>query len=311
MLLSEKIRLAVFLTLVGSVYALALTVLIRRLGRGMWSSSRREAWLNRVVLTLGAAGLLCMVYGYWIEPKRLSVTHVRVTSPKMAKGARPIRIAYFGDLHSASKPVLEEHLPVVIAAEKPDLILFAGDALSEPEGLPVFRRCMTRLAAIAPTYAVRGNWDTSKWESLDLFGNIGVRELNGDALPLRIAGTELWLAGVPMSGSWRTIQTLDRVPPGALTLHLYHTPDEIQEVSKRKVDLFCVAHTHGGQVALPFYGALITLSKFGKKYEAGLYRVDQTWMYVNRGIGESGDVAPRIRFCARPEVTIIELAPAP
>jgi len=304
--LSDKIRLTLFLTVVGTVYALSAIVLIRRLWRG-----GREARWARLVLGLAAVGLLCMAYGYWIEPKWLSVTHVRITSAKMKKNARPIRIAYFGDLHSARQPVLEDRLVEAVAAEKPDLIFFAGDALSETEGLPVFRRCMTRLAAIAPTYGVRGNWDAEIWEKLDLFGKTGVRELDGDALPLRVGETEFWLAGVPISGFWRTIQTLEKVPPGALTIYLYHSPDEIEEAARRKVDLYCAAHTHGGQVALPFYGAIITLSKFGKRYESGLYRVDQTWMYVNRGIGESGDVAPKVRFCARPELTIIELAPQP
>jgi predicted MPP superfamily phosphohydrolase len=61
-------------------------------------------------------------------------------------------------------------------------------------------------------------------------------------------------------------------------------------------------------VALPFYGALFTLSKSGKKYEAGLYRVKDTWLYVNRGIGMEGGTL-RVRFCARPEVTVLKLTP--
>lgn len=309
MLLSEKIRLIAFLTLVGTVYVLSVAVLIRRFRRGR--PTGREAWWARLVLTLGAAGLLCMAYGYWIEPKWLSVTHVRVTSSKMPKGARPIRIAYFGDLHSTRKPVLEERLPEVIAGEKPDLIVFAGDALSEAEGLPVFRRCMTRLAAIAPTITVKGNWDVNQWADLDLFGKTGVRDLAGEAIPLRVGATEPWIAGGSVGGDWTTPAVLNTIPPGALTIFIYHNSDEIEEVARRKVDVYLAAHTHGGQVALPFYGALITLSKFGKKYESGLYRVGQTWMYVNRGIGESGDVAPRIRFWARPELTIIELGPEP
>jgi hypothetical protein len=76
-----------------------------------------------------------------------------------------------------------------------------------------------------------------------------------------------------------------------------------------KVDLYCAGHTHGGQVALPLYGALITFSKYGKKYEAGLYREGETWLYVNRGIGMEGGSTPRVRFWAPPEVTVIEVSP--
>jgi hypothetical protein len=307
MLPSEYLRLTLFLTLVGTVYVLAAVSLVRRARRGRWPGRPRDACLARASLVLAAAGLACMAYGYWVEPSWLEVTRVRLTSPKLPKGARPIRIAYFGDLHSGRRPRLEERLPEVIAAEKPDLIFFAGDALSEPQGLAVFRACMSRLARVAPTFAVRGNWDTR--QEMDLFGGTGVRELDGRPVSLQLGSSEVWVAGLPVGGEWRIGQTLDAIPPNAFTIFVFHTPDEIEEAARRKVDLYCAAHTHGGQVALPFYGALITLSKFGKRFEAGLYRVDRTWMYVNRGIGESGDVAPRFRFCARPEVTIIEVAP--
>ena len=52
-----------------------------------------------------------------------------------------------------------------------------------------------------------------------------------------------------------------------------------------------------------------TLSKYGKRFEAGVYRVDGTALYVNRGIGTEGGSAPRVRFGARPEVTLIEIVP--
>ena len=75
------------------------------------------------------------------------------------------------------------------------------------------------------------------------------------------------------------------------------------------VDLYLCGHTHGGQIAMPFYGALITMSKFGKKYEAGMYTVGDTILYVNRGIGMDGGPAPRVRFLARPEITVFEIHP--
>jgi len=53
--------------------------------------------------------------------------------------------------------------------------------------------------------------------------------------------------------------------------------------------------------------ALATLSAFGKEFESGLHRVGDTWEYTNRGIGMEGGAAPRMRFAARPEVTLIEV----
>ena len=61
---------------------------------------------------------------------------------------------------------------------------------------------------------------------------------------------------------------------------------------------------------MPFYGALVTLSRFGKRFESGLYRVGATWLYVNRGIGMEGGRGARVRFWSRPEVTVIDIYPA-
>jgi predicted MPP superfamily phosphohydrolase len=81
-----------------------------------------------------------------------------------------------------------------------------------------------------------------------------------------------------------------------------------------RVDLFLAGHVHGGQVALPFYGALLTLSRFGKRFERGLYPDADGFgfpLYVSRGIGMEGGAMPRVRFCSRPELALIELVPAP
>jgi len=99
------------------------------------------------------------------------------------------------------------------------------------------------------------------------------------------------------------------IPPGEFSLLLYHYPDILGEAATRHIDLYCAGHTHGGQVALPLYGALVTLSQFGKRYEAGLYRQTETWMYVNRGIGMEGGYAPRVRFWSAPELTVIDISP--
>ena len=93
-------------------------------------------------------------------------------------------------------------------------------------------------------------------------------------------------------------------------MFLYHYPDEIDAVLTHGIDFYCAGHTHGGQVSLPWYGALITLSRFDKQYESGRYRKGDTTLYVNRGIGMEGGDAPRVRFCARPEVTVLEVISA-
>jgi len=313
MLLSETVRVVIFISFVAGIYLMAAAVGFRRLGRrlskGALPESRRDLWISRAILGLAAGGLLCMAYGYFVEPYWLAVTRLRIPSAKLSTAGEPIRVVHISDIHSDPSARLEERLPDVIAREKPDLIIFTGDAINSPEALPVFKRCLARLARIAPTFVVKGNWDAAFWTRLDLFGGTGVRELDNEAVKVEVRGNELWVAGVAFPAEGRTENTLGKVPHGAFTLFLYHSPDEIEVAARKKVDLYSAGHTHGGQVALPLYGALVTLSRFGKKYERGLYRVSDTWLYVSRGIGMEGESAPRVRFWSRPEVTVFTIVP--
>src|SRR5262249_10110983 len=151
--------------------------------------------------------------------------------------------------------------PDVIAGEHPDLIVFTGDAINSPGGLPVFKGCLTRIAKVAPTFAVRGNCDTWFWSGLDLFGDTAAQELGGEALGVEVRGTPLWVAGVPVGREGRIGEILRGMPRSEFRLFLYHYPDEVEHVAALGAYLYCAGHTHGGQLALPLYGALVTLSR--------------------------------------------------
>ena len=314
MTLVERIGMLAFVAVAATVFVAAVGVLARmaleRFGRRTRPESRAVRWWRRVVLALAAFGVVCIAYGAAIEPYWPEVTHVRLTTAKLQAGQRAIRIVQISDLHSDPKARLEDVVPTLVAAERPDAIVFTGDAVNSTGGLDNFRRCMRALSAIAPTFAVRGNWDVWFWNRIDLYDGTNVRELRGDGVEVSIGDARVWICGLPVGDELATHVAVAKAPPGDYVVFLYHYPDAIYDVAREgKADLYCAGHTHGGQVALPFYGALVTLSKFGKRFEAGLYRVDATWLYVNRGIGMEGGDMPRVRFCARPEVTVFEIAP--
>lgn len=307
----ELIRVALFVAVVVIVYALAIRIcamdVLRRYRGGDKPRSVTALWLRRGVLLLAALGMICMAYGRFVEPRWPEVTRVEIKSPKIPAGIPPIRIVLISDIHSQDTPLLETRLPGIISAQKPDLILYTGDSANTEKGIAVFRGLMQRLTAIAPVYAVEGNWDIQRWQRTQLFGGTDIHELAGMAIKADVRGAELWLAGVPYQSADDVPTMLDSIPTKAFTILLYHSSDFVGSLEPGKVDLYCAGHTHGGQVALPFYGALITFSKFGKKYESGLYHVGETWLYVNRGIGMEGGPTPNVRFWARPEITVIEI----
>ena len=79
------------------------------------------------------------------------------------------------------------------------------------------------------------------------------------------------------------------------------------DLSKKNVDIIMCGHTHGGQIRLPLWGAIVTLSTYNKRYEAGLYQLNPTALYVSRGIGLEGLGLPRARFLCPPEIVVIDL----
>lgn len=271
--------------------------------------SAAQIWFRRIIFSLALVGFGCFAYSYFVEPYWLSVRNIEIKTAKLPKDAKPIRVVHISDIHSDAKARLEEKLPPAIAEQKPDLIVFSGDSLNSPEGLPIFRKCLTEIAKIAPTYVVRGNWDVWYWNKLDLFGETGAKPLDSQAERVEIHGATVWLSGIFVGNEGKITDTLAAIPKNEFSIFLFHYPDLIEEASRQEVDLYCAGHTHGGQVAMPFYGALVTFSKFGKRYEGGTYQVGKTWLNVNRGIGMEGGSTPRVRFWARPEITVIDIIP--
>src|SRR5262245_15407480 len=210
------------------------------------------------MFVLAGVGLLCIGYGRFVEPNMLAVTHVEIRSAKLPTGSRPIRIAHFSDLHSESRPRLEPKLVAEVAAQHPDVIVFTGDSINSVQGLPILRECLMALAKIAPTFAVRGNWDANDWREVDLFGQTGAKELTGEAVRLEIGGTPIWIAGLAHDNRRAFDAVLRSVSPKEFSVFLHHSPDLMPGVVQQGVDLYCAGHTHGGQVALPFYGAMVT-----------------------------------------------------
>jgi predicted MPP superfamily phosphohydrolase len=308
--IQECLGLGVFVFVVGTTFALFTVVSLRLvISRARKKSLPEPSKYEKCVLAVGFFGCLCVLYGLFIEPYWLEITHVRLATAKLRQGSC-IRIAHISDIHSDPVKRLEDTLPEAIAKEKPDIIVFTGDAINSPDGLSNFRECLTKIAKIAPTYVVKGNWDSWYFRSLERFKGTGAVELEGTPMLAEVRNQHIWLTGLPIGSRASLESTVAGTPDGEYRVFCFHYPDFVAAASKCKIDLVLSGHTHGGQIALPFYGAIITLAQTGKQYESGLHQFNGTYIYTNRGIGMEGGKAPRVRFCARPELTIIDIVGA-
>ncbi len=305
-------RVILFLFCVAYVFVTALNFLIvgiyRRLHGDRPPHSRTYKVVSRIGLVIAFFGFLCVLYGRYVEPYWPEVTYVQLKSAKIAKTSGKVRIVHISDLHTAAQPGLEPELPALIAQQKPDLIVYTGDSLSHHFGLPIFQKLMKELTRIAPVYATAGNWDVATQVMGRLYEGTEVKYLQGTNVKQDVRGTPIWIAGISQWHDDQVWPSTRGIPSSDFSIFLFHFADGIVDMAPQKFDLYCAGHTHGGQVALPFYGALTTNSNYDKQFEAGLYRVKNTWLYVNRGIGMTSG-APRVRFLARPEITVIDVVP--
>lgn len=216
---------------------------------------------------------------------------------------------HISDLHCDTKTRLEDDLPARINALKPDIIVFTGDCLNSAAAQSLFTETLKQMEAPLGKFAVTGNWDFSYWSQLKLFEGTGFVELRSHTKRVEKDGESIVIAGLAFENGRRSQTVIDQLDPQAFTLLLYHNTSLLDYLDGKPVDLYLCGHTHGGQIALPFYGALITLSRHGKQYEAGLYRQGPIQLYVNRGLGLEGGWAPRVRFLARPEITVFDIEP--
>ncbi|WP_158501959.1 metallophosphoesterase [Vitiosangium sp. GDMCC 1.1324] len=300
----QELRLAVLAFLMALVTGAGLYLGVKLLlavlrGRSL-PRVERAAALVFLGLLLTEAG--CFLYALLIEADWLQVTRVEVRTARLPAGTR-LRIVHLTDLHAEGWSRALSRLPDEVNALQPDLLITTGDAVNAESGLPVFREVLSRIHTRYGRYAVRGNHDVWYWSELDLFSGGVSQELRQTAL--RTAEGRLVLCGAPY-GQEGHIDTCLRENPDGLRIVVYHTPDLVEELAPLEPDLYLAGHTHGGQVRLPLYGAVVSMSRFDKKYEMGRHQVGATTLFVSRGIGFEPH-APRVRFLCRPEIAVIDL----
>jgi predicted MPP superfamily phosphohydrolase len=310
---SEKTAAFIFILAVTTVYALEIFVISRYVLCKI--RCRRTNILHRkaviVLHVLASIGILCLVYGYFVEPYWIEVNTVEIATEKLSN--ERFRVVHISDLHCDTQPRAEPKLVKLVNSLEPDVIVFTGDSLmlNAPSALPLFKDTMESVKAKLAKVAVCGNVDVWYFPELDLFGKTGFEVLEANSVKVAKNDEAIEVSGLRCKYPSDFREVLEDVPDGRFSVFLYHYSDLVEDLEDLNVDLYLCGHTHGGQVAIPFYGALVTLSKFGKKYESGMYTVGDILLYVNRGIGMEGGLTPKVRFFARPEITVFDIVPKP
>lgn len=294
---ADLIRAFIFGIIVLAIYAETFLIILNKISRK--ADKKRWGWFERVVISLAIIGVFCFIWGYFIEPNRIGITHLVLKSDKIKPG-QAIRLVHLSDLHIEKEGYRELIIPELVARENPDLIALTGDYLNDDNNQEILKSFLEKLKAYSKfgVYAVKGNFDG--WFPRDsVFRDAGIKLLSGESETLDIRGAQVIIAD--------TSYNIDKQK--GYKIYLCHYPDFIPEISRIGMDLYLCGHTHGGQIRIPFYGALMTFSRLGKQYEMGHYREGAMDAYVTRGIGLEPGILASARFLCPPEITVIDIEP--
>lgn len=251
--------------------------------------------------------ILLLCYSTFIEPNKIKITKYHIENTKL-KG---LKIGFISDFHLKSNH--QKRLKKIIKLLKeqnPDIILSTGDFMynHKTKGSMKIETIAEELSKIIPQYGfytVLGNHDwladgihitkMLQEKNINVLDNSNIRISLNTGESLYIAGVEDYQTKSPNINN--ALQNTNKS-----TILLTHNPDIFPQLTK-KITLTLAGHTHGGQVRLPFIGAVIVPSKFRSKYAKGVIKENGNIMIVTQGLGNS--ILP-FRFNCSPEIVLIE-----
>lgn len=274
---------------------------------------------------LSLAFLCAGVDAFLIEPYWLKVRHVTISSHKITK---PRTILHLSDIQMDNFGVREKKLARIVKNLSYDAVVITGDFINYDFTFEDCRRLLSELDFKKNVFVVSGDTDVmhsaniqspermkTYFEKLFKKNARNVTLMDNQALKLfYVKGVPFIIGGVPrfheenVQGLWKEVSR-EKMKENFVLL-LSHSPDVILYEDARKADLVLAGHTHGGQVRIPFIGALVTNTKLGRHFASGLFRFGKTRLFISRGVGLEGLATPKIRFFCRPEIVLITIKPA-
>jgi len=309
MVLLDTIKISLATAVVLLIYAEELYFFFLFISNKLKRAQTPQIFLSKramMIHILAVAGIIFLAYAYFIEPYNIEVNTVHLSSGKLKKTS--LRIVQISDLHCDKRTRVENKVVDIVNSLKPDVIFFTGDSINTASGLAVFRNTLKKLKANIGKFAVKGNIDVWYWNHQDLFKDTGFKLLDNTSERILKDGETFFVSGLTYENFALFPKILKEIPNNYYSIFLCHTPDLIESLKGFNVDLYLAGHTHGGQIRIPYYGAIVTFSKYGKKYEAGEFKIGNTILYVNRGIGTEGRSLMKMRFFCKPEITLFNIA---
>jgi predicted MPP superfamily phosphohydrolase len=298
---------------------------------------RTRAVFRAATTTTLVGGAATFAYASLIERNMFTLRRFDVST--LAPDAEPLRVLHVSDLHMTPHQKHKQSWVRELIGTDPDLVVVTGDNLAHPDAVSAVAHALQPLldrpgAFVFGSNDYRGpvfknpfsyfNRDREYVQGVELpyedvrqlFVDSGWADLNNARTTLKAGGRTIELVGVDdphVSRDDYPAVAGPASPSADLRLGLTHSPEPyvLDAMAEDGFDLLLAGHTHGGQVRVPFYGALLTNCGLDRRLARGLHRWPsphgRTWLHVTAGIG-THPTAP-IRFACPPEASLLTLIP--
>lgn len=302
----------------------------------------------RGVASLLGLGAGVLAWSTLVEPRSFVLREVEV--PVLPRGADPVRVLHLSDLHLVPNQRAKRDWVRSLSALAPDLVVTTGDNMAHQEAAPAVLDTYRDLLSVPGAFVLgsndyfpptpknplryfndsheRGERLTSRrlptHDLVDGFTSAGWLDLTNTRGTLTVRGLRLEFIGVddPHLGYDRYDLAAGPASAGTdLLLGVTHAPYRriLDAMAGDGARLILAGHTHGGQVCLPGYGALVTNCDLDTRRAKGLSRwwpgagsapssaapPGASWLEVSAGLGAS-PYSP-FRLACRPEATLLTL----
>ena len=300
--------------------------------------------VGRLAATGAVAGTALTTYAAW---EARAYTLRRVELPLLPPGADPLRVLHLSDVHLTPGQTRKQEWLRALGDLRPDLVVNTGDNLAHRDAVPTVLAAYGALLDVPGVFVFGSNDYFSPvlknplryvlpddgrrathsaplpWPDLQKeFIGRGWLELTNQRDSLEVQGLRLAFAGV--DDAHLGYDQLDLVagpadPAADVRVAVTHAPylRVIDQFAADGYDAIIAGHTHGGQVCLPWIGALTTNCDLDNARAKGLHRhpadsrpgdPGSSWLHVSAGLGTSPYA--RIRVACRPEATLMTFTPA-
>ncbi|NIL97790.1 MAG: hypothetical protein GTO76_08630, partial [Planctomycetales bacterium] len=225
---------------------------------------------------------------------QLLIHEENIRIPNLPPALEGLSLTHVSDLHFTGELPKSFFQEVVRRANdlEGDMIAITGDIVDREACFEWLPDTLGQLRASQGIYFVLGNHDTrvDSDRLRQLLAGCGLIDLGGRWLATECRGQQIVLAGneLPWFGPVVDLSDVpDRGGGGPFRILLAHSPDQLEWARRHEFDLMLAGHTHGGQIHLPWSGPVVSATRIGTDFAAGLCSAPPTVLHVSRGISQT------------------------